>query len=93
MNDAVHATYSNAPIGVRDHHAMRATVTGVSGNVLRLALLNGGSLSVTVLPSAVVALNVQASRLAQIASGDAVRLKRFLGYLPGRRRGVLGLGR
>lgn len=63
---AVRVTYANAPIGVLSRHAMRATVIGVSGNVLRLALPDGGGLSVAVLPSAVVDLNGQASSLAQI---------------------------
>lgn len=49
--------------------------------MLRLALHGGGSLSVTVLPSAIVERNGQASSLAQIASGDAVRVPggRFVG--------------
>lgn len=81
VNDATSVTYSNAPIGVKGHGTIKATVTGVSGNVLSLQLDNGGSLSVTVLPGAIVLLNGQAATLSQISANDAVRLQgvRFVG--------------
>ncbi len=72
--DAVQVTYSTAPLGVRSHQAIQATVSAVSGSTLDLTLENGGTLSATVLPSALIELNGQAVSLTQIHSGDFVRV-------------------
>lgn len=73
INDAVSVTYGSRPYGSRVQ-GMSGTVTGVSGQQLSLALPNGARRTVSVLPSATVTLNGQASTLAALASGDAARV-------------------
>lgn len=73
INDAVSVTYGSRPYGSRAE-GMSGTVSGVSGQQLTLALPNGASRTVDVLPTATVTLNGQTSTLASLASGDSVRV-------------------